>query len=640
MSTQGHSDNMWDDSEVVGLAFGSPQGLRELVANTSDQETLKSLINAEDYDLVRAATRNPAIWSVLDEPIIQIITRDFWSSNFLLRNKFMPEDAVASLMDFLSPDELRTLAESPKLPEDVMDSLVRNESSRVRMQIARNSGITSAMVDALANDSEPEVCASVASHPSITSETLFALAHSEDPVVRAGAAGNRLLPGGILEALAQDPDSSVRLRSLGNPAMPLSILRECSTHSDSAVRAVVGRNTSAPADVLETLGHDSDKRVRRAVASNVSAAVALLESLAQDREGEVRDAVAKNYSASPTILEQLSRDTNFLVRQSVSKHPHISRDVMERLSQDKSWETREMIAQRPDCPESMLSALASDIYPDIPKAVARNSGTPIHVVKFILDRWVEEAATDVETAKDGDQWKIYMWPEATERFHREIVFRNSTSLESFWREYFECWSTQEAFADRGPFEPLELAAEIEVEGAAELLSRAYEFVPSERLEETRDSYSVTQSEFTSWILDYIPVVPDGVEHWLGFTIDNTDKNRSKLRQLDPNHIWTIIWGDVPWLTEGFSDDDDQFRVLSFFVTDQPHGGEGFGNFVCDLALRVTCVLCDGDAISDKGRECPACEGQGEVVVSVEHGAIRDARKQIPPTIRPITGWCT
>ena len=227
-----------------------------------------------------------------------------------------------------------------------------------------------------------------------------------------------------------------------------------------------------------------------------------------------------------------------------------------------------------------------------------------------------------------------MWHEVTDSFRREFIAHKLPGIEYVWRDYFGCWSTQESFDSYGPFEPLEIAAELDNPRAKELLAQVAEFSISDDLIDTRRDFSLLQDVFVDWIVDYIPIVPSGLDMWFGFQIDNTEENRAKLREMDPYHIWTVVWGNVVYLVEDFWDLED---AQGYFMTQVPH--EANGSSVCDLCQEITCLLCSGEAESDQGTECPACENVGQITVDATISSMLIARKEIPPSIRPNTGWC-
>lgn len=132
------------------------------------------------------------------------------------------------------------------------------------------------------------------------------------------------------------------------------------------------------------------------------------------------------------------------------------------------------------------------------------------------------------------------------------------------------------------------------------------------------------------------LIPEGLSVARDFSFENNAGNREKLRSMDPHHIWTVFWGDVEYLAERFVDSDDELKVTRYFVTDQPHISDG--SHICGLAVRVTCLLCDGEGYSPEGEACPACEEQGQTVVGVEHLALQRAAGLIPRSLRELTGW--
>jgi hypothetical protein len=347
-------------------------------------------------------------------------------------------------------------------------------------------------------------------------------------------------------------------------------------------------------------------------------------------------------------LAKLSADPNFLVRQAMASNPDLPPDIIERLASDRAWETRGLIAGNPSCPAGVLASLASDAYPDVLVEVLSHPNTPIAAFRKILEDWAEDAQaeararakTGIDAPGSGNSLvvatSIALWPKLTTDGRQAIVPTEVDSLEPMWREYFESWSTDGSFEDHGPFEPLELATELNVPGAAELLDRVQEFDISDDVEDTRERFEQLADEFAEWVTSYLPIVPVEFDVYGSFWVDNTEENRQKLRSMDPHHIWSVIWGDVLYLTEGFVDSDDDQKVTGFCVTDQPHVSDH--SHVCDLAVRIACLLCDGEGYSSAGDACPACEEGGQAVVDVEHFAVQRLAGLIPRSLRELTGW--
>jgi hypothetical protein len=347
-------------------------------------------------------------------------------------------------------------------------------------------------------------------------------------------------------------------------------------------------------------------------------------------------------------LAKLSEDPNFLVRQAMASNPDLPPDIIERLAGDRAWETRGLIAGNPSCPAGVLASLASDAYPDVPVDVLCNPNTSIDTFREVLERLAQEAqAEDESLENEGNggpepreklarRESVALWPKLTSDGRQAILPTDVDSLESMWRDYFECWSTNGSFEDQGPFEPLELGTDLNVPGAAELLGRVQEFDIGDDVEDTRESFEQLADEFVEWVTSYLPIVPAEFDVSGSFWLDNTEENRQKLRSMDPHHIWSVIWGDVAFLTEAFVDSDDDFKVTGFCVTDQPHVSAH--SHVCDLAVRITCCLCGGEGYSSEGVACPACEEGGEAVVDVGNFAVQRLAVLIPRSLRALTGW--
>jgi hypothetical protein len=220
----------------------------------------------------------------------------------------------------------------------------------------------------------------------------------------------------------------------------------------------------------------------------------------------------------------------------------------------------------------------------------------------------DQAGVGAAKLKNLGDWE-YDWPEMSSDTRRAALLRES-GLEPSWREYFESWSTIETFSPHGPFEPLELAAGLDISGATELLERVGEFEVSDRVEETRASFASELDKFASWANTYVPYIPEGLSGHL-FSIDSGEENLARLRGMDAQHIWSVHDGNVPSLWEGFAD-----GARWYYVTEQAHLSEG--SYVCDLGIWVTCLLCDGDGYSEQDNECPACEASEKIMVDVSY----------------------
>lgn len=222
---------------------------------------------------------------------------------------------------------------------------------------------------------------------------------------------------------------------------------------------------------------------------------------------------------------------------------------------------------------------------------------------------------------------IGLWPELGEAERQSALKRYSSDIEFLWREYFLTWSTRRNFSAEKPFGPLELGVELGIPRSGELMREMGAFEVSGSVEQNRERYESCVEEFTTWIAEYLPAIPDGIVPTKAFFLENNPANRETLRSIDSRYIWSVVWGDVPYLAAKFVDSDDLFTVTEFVVTERAHGStESSG---CDLALRVNCALCGGVGSSEKGNACPACEEEGEIVVPVDDDGSERAERLIP-----------
>jgi hypothetical protein len=615
-------DGRWEDSKLFDIALKSSSAKRAFGRYTSDPGIFKDLMR--DASVVSALASNPHLARETEffKDFIQAAVSDHLVRFALSANAHLPAEILKPMAAAPESSVRLAVANRPQLTEEALTVLVRDENPNVRESVTGNPNLTAEMLELLAKDENPNVRRGAGSHPGASVEILKALAASDDATTRSGAARNPKLPQELIVALLHDEDSSVILWAARNTSLTVDVLTELAAGDDLTLRAEVGANPSTPLEVLETLAGDSNWRVRQSV--------------------------ARNARTPATILAKLSEDPNFLVRQAMASNPDLPPDIIERLAGDRAWETRGLIAGNPACPAGVLASLASDAYPDVPVDVLYNPNTSIDTFREVLERLAQEAQAEDESLENegnGDpgpreklaRWEsVALWPKLTTDGRQAIVPTEVDSLEPMWREYFESWSTDGSFEDHGPFEPLELATELNVPGAAELLDRVQEFDISGDVEDTRERFEQLADEFVEWVTSYLPIVPVEFDVSGSFWVDNTEENREKLRSMDPHHIWSVVWGDVLYLTEGFVDSSDDHKVTGFCVTDQPHVSDH--SHVCDLAVRIGCLLCDGEGYSSAGDACPACEEGGQAVVDVEHFAVQRLAGLIPRSLRELTGW--
>ena len=218
------------------------------------------------------------------------------------------------------------------------------------------------------------------------------------------------------------------------------------------------------------------------------------------------------------------------------------------------------------------------------------------------------------------------WRDLSQDGREKLLRANPTSLLDFWRNYFEGWSTRDLGNQQEAFSPIVLAAELGVDGAQHLLDVVGGFQLSVRVDQVREEFEGLVDECVDWITEYIPIRPEQFRLSPGnFSIENNPSNLAKLEEAAPLPIWSVGWGDGPYLMGGFNPSADPFRVPNYFITDQPHVLDG--EFVCLLGLRVTCLLCEGEGQSQEGVGCPACEEGGQFTADVAEVAFR--RAQVP-----------
>lgn len=620
--TMGSQDGRWEDPNLFDIALKSVPAKSAYAARTSDSGILKRLMG--DDSVVSAVASNPSLAyeTGLLGQFIEVAVSHHFARYSLVENSHLPPEIFESLAASTDANVRAVVARRAQLSEEALKRLVKDENSKVREAVAENPNLTGEMVAVLAKDEVPEVRRGAGTHPRASGDVLEALATDDDKTARSGAARNPSLFPELIVALLNDEDSSVRLWAARNPSLTGAELTALAAGDDVSLREAVGANPGTPLEVLETLAGDTNWRVRQSVAGNAR--------------------------ASATLLTKLSEDSNFLVRQNMASNPNLPPDIIERLARDRSWETRELIAANPSCPPVVLATLARDVYPDVRIGVLSNLNTSIDTFKEVLDRLAQEAqAEDESLENDGNgdprpreelgTWEsVALWPKLTTDDRQAILPSDVDSLELMWREYFECWSTDGSFEDSDPFEPLELGTELNVPGAAELLERVQGFDISGDVEDSRERFEQIADEFVEWVTRYLPIVPAEFEVSGSFWLENTEENRQKLRSMDPHHIWSVIWGDVLYLMESFEDSSNDEKVVLFCVTDQPHIADG--TLVCDLTVRISCMLCDGEGYSSDGDACPACEEGGQAVVHVEHFAAQRLVGLIPRSIRALTGW--
>ncbi len=228
------------------------------------------------------------------------------------------------------------------------------------------------------------------------------------------------------------------------------------------------------------------------------------------------------------------------------------------------------------------------------------------------------------------------WAEISPQRRLQLVQARASQLKQLWVDYFESWSTDQAFASHGAYEPLEIASELGVEGASELIERLREIGIHEGVEDARGRYELALDKCVKWVTTFHPVVTPELVEGAGFFLSNTPEFREKLRRMDSNHVWSIVWGDVEYLKQGFLDTEDDETVIAYCVTLRPSDPNGLG--VCDLAAWVNCLICDGDGYSDAGDSCLACDSQGQFLVDFERVLKQRVGKVLPESLVAEMGW--
>lgn len=220
------------------------------------------------------------------------------------------------------------------------------------------------------------------------------------------------------------------------------------------------------------------------------------------------------------------------------------------------------------------------------------------------------------------------WCDLSQDGREKLLRADPAGLLEFWISYFEAWSTQDLGDEEEAFSPIVLSAGLGVDGADDLLDVIKGFELSDRVDQVRDEFEGLVDECVDWITEYIPIRPEQFQLSPGnFSIENNPSNLAKLEQANPLQIWSVGWGDVPYIMGGFNPSSDPFRVPNYFITEKPHVLDG--EFVCLLGLRVTCLLCEGKGQSEEGVGCLACEEGGQFTADVEEVAFRRARKMLP-----------
>jgi len=345
------------------------------------------------------------------------------------------------------------------------------------------------------------------------------------------------------------------------------------------------------------------------------------------------------------ILEELAQDPLYTVRMAAADNPKLPAEKFKTLSKDKSCAVRELLAMNDACPEEILTALAGDPYAAVREAVAGNPNTPASALRQVLktlaaDESPEDSGgaheqkvgiTDLESLS---LWIVSpeTWCDLSPESREKLLLADPAGCLNGWWSYFQAWSTQDLGDEEEAVAPLVLAIRLGIEGAEDLLELVEKFELSDRVDEVRDEFEGLVDECVDWITSKIPIRPEGFQLSPGnFSIENNPENRAKLDKIDPHHIWSVGWGDVPYLMEWFNPSSDPFKVPEYYVTDQPHVSGG--DFVCLLGLQVTCLLCDGEGRSEEGVGCPACEEEGRFSIEVTNAAFRRAQELLPVSLR-------
>lgn len=611
-------DGRWGETELFEVAFESLPGKRAFAQHTSDQGFLERLMMDGNVNSSVASNQN--------------ISAELPSFN---------DFVTAAISD---PFALGHLVSNPALSTEFFHPLLAEPNPFIRSGVARSIPLDELTFNELAHDPDASVRRAVAENPHLTADMVAVLAQDEASGVRAAAGAHPCASADVLETLVVDDDFATRGGVARNPNLSFALLAQLLQDREPSVRNLVARNSTLPGDILAKLAMVEDHTLRPHVGANTSTPEDVLMALSQDKDWRVRQSVASNQRATPDTLDLLSTDSNFLVRQQLASRGDLNDDSLRRLAADRSWETRALVAGNPTTPPDILEALGADPYPDVREAVLSQESTPRDVFLRVLEGFREEARNEarvresagVETLGISDEPSIELWPTLTDDQRRVLISGDASSLEELWRTYFHSWSVNDLFATHGPFEPLELAADLELPGADELLETVHRFDFGADVEDSREHFGSLVDEFADWISAYLPIVPEGFNANWGFSIENSAENREKLRSFDSSHVWSVYWGDVECLIEGFSDTDDVFRTTGFFVTDQPHIDSG--EYVCDLALRLTCLLCEGQGSSTDGEGCPACEEGGQFVVEISDAAREKATRSIAASLRGLTGW--
>jgi len=614
-------DNPWNDHELIELAKRSSGGRWPIGALTSDPELLSKLAESPDFSFSRGAVG---------------------------RNLNTPVPVLVALSHDDDEDVRRAVAGNPNTPADALDSLARDPRDRAREAVARNSGTQEPVLEILSRDGANAVRAGVAKNPNTPIAILQALSGDQEKSVRREVAQNITTPVSLLETLSEDEEIFVQGGVAINPQTPQEILQNFAKASDKSLRMLVARNGSTPVAVLETLAEDADHSVRGGVGQNPNAPIDLLEKLAQDSNRWAREPVAKNVVAPLHILQRLAQDPVFTVRMYVAGNPNLSTELFHLLAKDKASGVREMLAMNAACPGEVLLSLAADPYGIVQDSVLGNGNSPIAALRQILETLALGDTPDgslagvtdgletgqIESAKS---WEVAReWHNLDETYRERYLLSHPSRLLDFWREYFEVWSTQDLGDEEEAFSPLVLGAKLGIEGADELLELVESFELSDRLDDTRSDFEFVVDEVVEWITEHIPVRPEGFGLPTGsYSIDNDPDNLALLKGMDKYHVWSVRWADVPCLVESFYASTDPFSIPNFYVTDHPHVDSG--DFVCDLAFRLSCLLCDGEGESEEGAGCPACEEGGSTVVDVTEVAFRRGRDLLSPSLRVLMG---
>lgn len=240
----------------------------------------------------------------------------------------------------LSAKDRAKFAKSKNTNPRVLDILSEDKDDTVKEMVARNPNTSPStvakMVKANNRRGSVPVVTEILLRKDLTSDMLEDLSENEDIHVRGRVAGHPNTSAKVLEKMSKDRVSSVRFQVGRNTKTPENVLLDFAVNGDDSERAGVASNEAITADMVKILAKDSFWLVKSALASNESTPEDILRSMAGNSSPEESAylAVAGNKSTPKDLLEDMSKSKSRMVRDEVAKNKGTPTHVLMKLLDD------------------------------------------------------------------------------------------------------------------------------------------------------------------------------------------------------------------------------------------------------------------------------------------------------------------